>query len=887
MCKYRKKSIINQGKAYFCSNYNPKKMEYDIFISYSRKDTAIANQICEACDKVGISYFIDRQGIGGGVEFPKVLAQAIIESKIFLLLASQNAYESPFTDREITFAFNKKRGEKMLPYIIDDATLPEHLELIFASNNWRIMKQHPIETVLIDDIFRLLEREKQNVDIKTTTSITNLLKGKKRFDKWGVVDEQDNVIIPFEYDFVGKNLGFDGFNVAKTVRGLPRVGLIDNKGNSIIPLEYEFIGAFSEGLLNVKKDGKWGLIDIHGNVVIPLDYEDCGSCFDGLIAVCKESKYGFINRLQEIVIPFNFSYANDFNNGVVYAEKEDGWCGFIDKNGNTITDCQSHNWRNDHKNGIYTAIINGKGRILSKGKLFPLELDNQPWFHDGFAFAFNNGKTGLINTQGDIVLPFKYDFEECCPFHEGVAGVRKHNKWGYINSQGEVSIPFIFDDVTDFSGSHAVVMKNGKLGFINQQGNTIIPFEYESLNGFMVKEGFQGQPYIWSDEMNTFGDLIIAEKDLQWGILNRQGTIVLPFEYDGIMKITNDLYFASKNGKHGIIDNYGNIVVPFKYDYLVNEFSVDVFVAKNNEEFDLLDKQGRVILQFNNKGIHNYYSNLDFVDGFSIIAKHDGDGVKFGFIDRHGEIVIPIQYDHLANFSGGIAMANKDGKWGAIDKQGNIITPFEIETTFLSNNLLFPDPFPLPIKRNNQWGFMSIDKRMIIPCEFDKIHYFTEGYAMVMKNGEWGVINYKGEIIVPFSITLFPDGLACVCFNNKYGFINGSGGLEIPIRYDFAKDFSEGIAVVKENHQFGFINNKGQVIIPFNYDFADSFSDGYAPVSKNNLWGFIDKQGHLIIPYQYSRVVYPFKNGKALVTKKGILGKTYTFYIDKQGNRLD
>ena len=83
-------------------------MQYDVFISYSRKDTEIANRVCEAFDKVGITYFIDRQGIGGGFEFPAVLAEAILNSHIFLFLASKNSYESKCTQAEITFAFNKK-----------------------------------------------------------------------------------------------------------------------------------------------------------------------------------------------------------------------------------------------------------------------------------------------------------------------------------------------------------------------------------------------------------------------------------------------------------------------------------------------------------------------------------------------------------------------------------------------------------------------------------------------------------------------------------------------------------------------------------------------------------------------------------------------------------
>lgn len=138
--------------------------QYDVFISYSRKDTAIANEICVALNKVGISYFIDKQGISGGLEFPDVLADAICNCKIFLFLASENSYNSKFTKSEIIFAFNKKDSCSLLPYIIDDSELPPALALTFASINWRNTKDHPISTILMDDLLILLGRARNDTD---------------------------------------------------------------------------------------------------------------------------------------------------------------------------------------------------------------------------------------------------------------------------------------------------------------------------------------------------------------------------------------------------------------------------------------------------------------------------------------------------------------------------------------------------------------------------------------------------------------------------------------------------------------------------------------------------------------------------------------------------
>ena len=134
-------------------------MNYDIFISYSRKDTEIANRICKAFDQAGITYFIDRQGIGGGMEFPTVLAEAILNCKLMLFLASKNSYNSKFTNSEVTFAFNKKPAGSIIPYIIDDSTLPPSLEFTFSSINIRTIQEHPIETTLINDICLLLNKK--------------------------------------------------------------------------------------------------------------------------------------------------------------------------------------------------------------------------------------------------------------------------------------------------------------------------------------------------------------------------------------------------------------------------------------------------------------------------------------------------------------------------------------------------------------------------------------------------------------------------------------------------------------------------------------------------------------------------------------------------------
>lgn len=258
--------------------------KYDIFISYSRKDTAIADQICAALDSVGITYFIDRQGIGGGFEFPAILAENIVNSQLFLLLASENSYESKFTMSEIIFAFNKKPKNAILPYIIDNSTLPMSLEFVFAGINWRNMLDHPIDSALVDDLLKMLGRERVEKvveEVKTVTETTPHLTEREKY----LLSLPDEEFVSFEGN------GNYGYKLKST-------------GEVVIPLKYTDVCSFFEGLAWVKLNGKYGYINKIGEIIIPFNYDDAGYFMEGMTYVKLDGKMGFIDKTGKVVIPF-------------------------------------------------------------------------------------------------------------------------------------------------------------------------------------------------------------------------------------------------------------------------------------------------------------------------------------------------------------------------------------------------------------------------------------------------------------------------------------------------------------------------------------------------------------------------------------------------------
>ena len=80
--------------------------------------------------------------------------------------------------------------------------------------------------------------------------------------KWGFVDEQDNVVISFEYD--NADNFFDGLARVK-LNG--KWGFIDKSGKEIIPIKYESLSFFSNGTAFVRYNGKECFIDKEGKVL--------------------------------------------------------------------------------------------------------------------------------------------------------------------------------------------------------------------------------------------------------------------------------------------------------------------------------------------------------------------------------------------------------------------------------------------------------------------------------------------------------------------------------------------------------------------------------------------------------------------------------------------
>lgn len=178
---------------------------------------------------------------------------------------------------------------------------------------------------------------------------------------------------------------------------------------------------------------------------------------------------------------------------------------------------------------------------------------------------------------------------------------------------------------------------------------------------------------------------------------------------------------------------------------------------------------------------------------------------------------------------------------------------------------------------------------------YDGFLGFTEGYAPVIKNGKYGLVNEKWELVLPCAyreLGNVSDGTVAFYDEtvNKYGILEvPENKVLVPAKYVRVTGFSEGYAAVLDDAvgKWAIINRKGEIIIQpkfWSVSFYPSnpyltlFNEGLANVAVADAkWGYIDTKLENVIPFQYV-FAEPFKNGLGRVSD----GQNW-FFIDKTG----
>lgn len=182
----------------------------------------------------------------------------------------------------------------------------------------------------------------------------------KDFDrKFGIANEEGNVIIPVIYD----EIRYIGHQLFSAKQG-QQISILNTKNIPITKEKYLAVREFSDGLAEVTNlKHEKAFIDSAGYVVFKHKFMS-NSFANGLCSVEKDGKIGFMDKKGNLVIDFQFDRVRDFHQGVAPValggdSNKDKW-GLINKTGNFITD-KKYDEIEAFKNGLARVFINGVG----------------------------------------------------------------------------------------------------------------------------------------------------------------------------------------------------------------------------------------------------------------------------------------------------------------------------------------------------------------------------------------------------------------------------------------------------------------------------------------------------------------------------------------------
>lgn len=392
--------------------------------------------------------------------------------------------------------------------------------------------------------------------------------------KWGFIDENGNLKIKCDYDFV------ENFSESIALVGKgDRVAYVDKSGRLITGFEYESGFSFKNGFAVVEKQGLYGVINRRGTEILSPKYEDVGEFSEGLIYADKGDGYGYFNTEGAQVIDYLFDNATDFHKGLAITELG-GHYGLINREAEAVADFK-YDWIEPLKdNGIpsRTKIGDRFGLMKPSGAAI---CDSVYYrigsFSEGFALAYNDRNYGFVDATCDTVIEFNYTFTEDAfsesRFVNGYAKVwqkdqRRELKVGIIDTAGNKVFPAIFEDTGVLEGNFIPVKKNGKWGYADLDVELVIPYRYISAGNFksnlaliQTDKGFNlidtlGAPTFdkWYATFERLDTLAIVS-DTLYGMIDTGGTELVPQIYASYRIIDEHIIrFNRDNGRFDYFD---------------------------------------------------------------------------------------------------------------------------------------------------------------------------------------------------------------------------------------------------------------------------------------------------------------------------------------------
>jgi len=428
-------------------------------------------------------------------------------------------------------------------------------------------------------------------------------------------------------------------------------------------------------------------------------------------------------------------------------------------------------------------------------------------------------------------------------FAQELTPYRFNDKWGFADENGYIQIETEYSEVGFFDQSgYARVSLDGLWGIINKNGEMIVPFKYKAI--FNFSEGLAaaciGGEYHWLQ-----GEIIGGT----WGYVNEKGEEVIPFQYhraenfykgNAIVQIANDNW-----GDWGIIDKTGKRILPYKYPSY--SFDTRPFPGLRWDEQEI----GKLL----------YRPSQNDEVWRQIDLKGNLTGKKVN--DIHGE---------RASNNSPITI-EKNGKYALKSASGKLLTDYIYDQGIYFYN----DDKVAVIRKNLKYGLIDVNGKETIKPVYDALNIKGKQLEIRVEN-KYAVADLTGKVLSPYEddeIKIVSENIYCINLSNGYllKFLDGSIANE-KIFDQTGYSFEDGLLKVKKNGLWGFVDLDGKLAIQCIYPYADDFENGLAKIDLNIEQykipdeGYINKKGVKFFNSEKKLNIIPEENGFYILTNE-------------------
>ena len=300
--------------------------------------------------------------------------------------------------------------------------------------------------------------------------------------------------------------------------------------------------------------------------------------------------------------------------------------------------------------GIAKAKINGKYALINvryDSQLTPALFEEIEDAAFGLLWVKIGNLEGMINYHGNEIIPVEYDEVETK--WGGKIIVEKNGKKGLFNELGKQLTKIEYDDIFNHHNNAFFfsIEKNGQYGLLGTQGKIVIPSEYKEIS---IEN--------WKPEI-----VILAEKtNGKKGLFDKTGKRLTRVEYDDIEYIdyyngTFGYYYRAfilieKQNRYGLLERNGKMVIPVKYDKIEPKWGIDRIIVEKNGKQGLFNNYGKQLTKVE----YGFIGQIG--GGFFIVEKND----CYGVVDMNGKMVVPIEYEQNIMYSDGMIICERNTK---------------------------------------------------------------------------------------------------------------------------------------------------------------------------------------------------------------------------------